>query len=91
MERSRQRLTQRGEGDDFEHVANRFDDEAGGNRRSVIVQDRHQTGRIDIAVVDQETAQLGVPILLDEEDAVVGGDEIEHVVMERIGAHAQGV
>ena len=32
-----------------------------------------------------------VAVLLDDEDAVVLGDEVEHLVGERKAAHAQGV
>ena len=74
-----------------EMVADGAGDEAGGDRRAVVVQDRHQPRRIDAAFVDQQRAQLRVAVLLDHEHEVVLGDEVGDVLVEREGAHAQHV
>ena len=58
-----------------EMVADRLGDEAGGDRRAVVMQDRHQPHRIDAAFVDDQRAQLRVAVLLDHEDEIVVGDE----------------
>ena len=50
-------------------------DETRGDRRAVVVQDRHQPHRIDAAFVDDQRAQLRVAVLLDHEDEIVVGDE----------------
>jgi hypothetical protein len=72
-----------------EVVADRVGDEARGDRRAVVVQDRHQPHRIDAAFVDDQRAQLRVAVLLDHEDEVVVGDEARDAGMEREGADAQ--
>ena len=74
-----------------EHVGDRLDDEARGDRRAVVMQDRHEPGRVDLQFGRQQGAHLLVAVLLDDEDALVIADEIEHVVMEREGADAQRV
>ena len=66
-------------------------DVAGGDRRAVIMQDRHQPHRIDAAFVDDQRAQLRIAVLLDDEDEIVVGDEARHAGMEREGAHPQPV
>ena len=75
----------------IEMLADRARDEARGDRRAVVVQDRHQADRIDAAFVDDQRAQLGVAVLLDHEHEVVVGDEAGHAGVEREGAHAQPV
>jgi hypothetical protein len=45
----------------------RLDDEARRDRRAVVVEDRLEPGRIDLLLVDQHHAQLGVAVLLDDE------------------------
>ena len=72
-------------------VADLAGDEARGDRRAVIVQDRHQADRIDAAFVDDQRAQLGVAVLLDHEDEVVVGEEARDAGMEREGADAQPI
>src|SRR6266478_7295817 len=89
--RSRQRLFERGEGDDGEHVGDRLDDEARGNRRAVVMEDRNEAGRIEIAFADQQGPQLRVAVLLDNKNPLVAGDKIEDVVMEREGADTHRV
>ena len=66
-------------------------DEAGGDWRPVIVQDRHEPGRIDLQFGRQQGAHLLVAVLFDDEDPLVIADKVEHVVMEREGADAQRV
>ena len=66
-------------------------DEARGDRRAVVVQDRHQPHRIDAAFVDDQRAQLGVAVLLDHEHEVVLVDEVGRRWVEREGADAQPV
>ena len=56
-------------------LGDRLDDEAGGDRRAVVVQDRLEPGRIDLLLVDQHHAQLGIAVLLDDEHRLVLGDE----------------
>ena len=68
------------------------DDEARGDRRAVIMQDRDEARRIDAAFVDQQRAHLGVAVLLDHEDLVVRVDEVD--APRRVngkGAHPQRV
>ena len=67
-------------------VADGAGDEARGNRRAVIVQDRHQPDRIDAVLVDDQLAQLGVAVLLDHVNEVVIGDEACDAGVEREGA-----
>ena len=55
------------------------------------MQHRHDPRRIEIALVDQERAQLRVAVLLDEEDLLVLEDEIHHLVAEREAAHPHRV
>ena len=55
------------------------------------MQHRHQLRRIDAEFVDQQRAQLRVAVLLDDEHALVRGDEFPHAVGERERAHAQRV
>src|SRR5581483_1935402 len=51
-------------------------DEPRGDRRAVVMQDGHELGRVDAELVNDETAQLTVAVLLDDEYLVVRGDEI---------------
>src|SRR5215469_9878091 len=88
---SRQRLFERGERDDREHVSDRLDDEPCGDRRTVVMQDRHQPRRVDVAFADQQRAQLRVAVLLDDKNALMRRDEIKNVVMKRVGADAHRV
>ena len=53
---SRYDLAQRGHLQRLEMVADRVRDEARGDRRAVVVKDRHQADRIDAAFVDDERA-----------------------------------
>src|SRR5687768_17287628 len=66
-------------------------DEARGDRRAVVVQDRDQARRVDAGVVDHQGLQLRVAVLLDHEHLAVGGDEVEELVAEREAAHPQGI
>src|SRR6266851_8600793 len=84
----RQRLLERREGDDGEHVGDRLDDEAGGDRGAVVMQDRDEPRRVDLALGGQQRAHLRVAVLLDDKDPLVASDEIEHLVMEREGPDA---
>ena len=52
------------------------------------MQDRHEPSRVDFTLADQQRAQLGVAVLLDNENAVVRGNEVEDVVVKREGADA---
>src|SRR6266496_2849305 len=79
---SRQCLLQRREGDDGEHVGDRLDDEAGGDRGAVVMQDRDEPRRVDLTLGGQQRAHLRVAVLLDDKDPFVAGDEIEYIVME---------
>src|SRR5215471_21673197 len=72
---SRHHLAQ---GDDLERVemvADRARNEAGGDWRAVVMQDRHQADRVDAALVDDERAQLAVAVLLHDEHEIVVGHE----------------
>jgi len=63
------------EGDDGEHVGDRLDDEAGGDRGAVIVQDRHQGRAGSISPLDrQQAAHLRIAVLLDDETLMVGDE-----------------
>src|ERR1700741_4834405 len=55
---SRQRLFEWGEGDDREHGGDPLDDKARGDGGSVVMQDRHEPSRVDVALVNQQRAQL---------------------------------
>ena len=66
-------------------------DEARGDRRAVVVQDRDQARRVDAGVVDQQGLELRVAVLLDHEHLGVRGDEVEQLVAEREAADAQRV
>ena len=46
-------------------------DEPRGDRRAVVVQDRHQPRRIDAAFVDEQRSQLRIAVLLDHEHELV--------------------
>src|SRR4051812_22672233 len=72
---SRHHLAQRGDLELILVVANRFGDEACGDRRAVVVQDRYQPHRVDAILVDDQRAKLGVAVLFDHIDEVVVGDE----------------
>src|SRR6476469_1268537 len=88
---SRYDLAQRRHLQSLEMVADRVRDEARGDRRAVVVKDRHQADRIDAAFVDDQRAQLGVAVLFDHEHEVMVGDEAGHAGMERKGAYANPV
>ena len=64
-------LAQRRDVERVEMLADRVGDEARGDRRAVVVQDRHQARRIDAAFVDEQRAQLRVAVLLDHEHVLV--------------------
>src|SRR5688572_89028 len=66
-------------------------DEARGDRRAVVVQDRDQARRVDAGVVDEERLQLRVAVLLDHEHLRVRGDEVEQLVAEREAADPQRI
>ena len=66
-------------------------DEAGGDRRAVIMQDGDEARRIDGAFIDQQLHQLRVAVLLDHEDLFMRVDEFDDLVGEGEGAHAQRV
>ena len=66
-----------------QHLGHRVGDEAGGDRRAVVVQDRHQAGWVHLQFVDQQAAQLAVPVLLDDEDLLMRSDEFGHRSRER--------
>src|SRR3954467_12782138 len=66
-------------------------DEARRDRRAVVVHDRDQPRRVDRALVDQKRAQLPVAVLLDHEDLVVPENEVDDLVREGEGAHAQRI
>src|SRR5215207_7552437 len=53
-------------------------DEAGGDRRAVVMQHRNEPRRIDAALVDEQRLHLRVAVLLDQEDTVVRQDELVH-------------
>ena len=72
-------------------LADRLGDEAGGDRRAVVMQDRHEPHRIDADLVDDQRAKLRVAVLFDHVDEIVVGDEACHAGMERKGAHAQPI
>ena len=56
-------------------VADGVGDETRGNRRAVIRQDRHEPYRINAVLVDDQSPQLAVAVLLDDVDEIVVGDE----------------
>jgi hypothetical protein len=66
-------------------------DEARGDRRAVVVQDRHQLRRIDAEFVDQQRAHLRVAVLLDDEDVSCAAMKSLDRSLEREGAHAQRI
>ena len=72
-------------------VGDRVDDEARGDRRAVVVEDGMSRAGSSAHFVDQQRAQLGVAVLLDDEDLVVLGDEVDDLVGEGEGAQAQRV
>ena len=55
------------------------------------MQDGNEPRRIDGAFVDHQRAHLRVAVLLDDEHLLVRADEIDDLVAEREGAHAQRV
>src|SRR5688500_10332577 len=66
-------------------------DEARGDRRAVVVQDRDQARRVDAGVVDEQGLDLRIAVLLDDEDFAVRGHEVEELVLEREAADSQCV
>ena len=62
------------------------DDEARGDRRAVEMQDGDEARRIDGAFIDHQLAHLGVAVLFDHENLVMGVDEIHHLIGEGEGA-----
>src|SRR5947208_16325260 len=68
---SRHHLAQGSDLERVEMVADRVRNEARGDRRAVVMQDRHQADRVDAAFVDDERAQLAVAVLLHDEHEVV--------------------
>src|SRR5215469_5617053 len=55
------------------------------------MQHRDYPRWIDVALVDEQGAELGVAVLLDQKYLVVLGDEAQHLVSEREAAHAQSI
>jgi len=51
--------------------------EARGDRRSVVMNDRHQARRTYPGLVDQQGGQLSVQVLLEDEDLAVRRDEVD--------------
>src|SRR6266536_3280691 len=84
----RHRLAQRGDLQMVLMVADGVGDEARGDRRAVIVQDRHQPHRIDAVLVDDQLPQLGVAVLLDHIYKIMVSNEACDARMEREGADA---
>src|SRR5262249_5082606 len=74
-----------------EMIADCLSDEAGGDWRAVVVQDRYQTHRIDAAFVDDERTQLCVSVLLHDENEIMVGDETIDAGMERESADTHAV
>src|SRR2546430_10170249 len=68
---SRYHLAQGSDLERVEMVADRVRNEARGDRRAVVMQDRHQADRVDAAFVDDERAQLAVAVLLHDGHEVV--------------------
>ena len=66
-------------------------DEARGDWRAVIMQDRNQAHGIDAVLVDDQRAKLRVAVLLDHIDKVMIGDEARDTGVEREGADAEPV
>src|SRR5258708_35107436 len=86
---SRHHLAQGSDLERVEMVADRARNEARGDRRAVVMQDRHQADRVDAALVDDERAQLAVAVLLHDEHEVVVRHEARHAREEWKSAHAQ--
>src|SRR4051812_24677390 len=74
------RLAARGGVEEAPAAGDLVGDEAGRDRRAVVVQDGDQSGRVDRALVDEQRAQLPIAVLLDHEDLIVREDEIDHLV-----------
>ncbi len=68
-----------------------LDDEAGGDRRAVVVQHRCQPRRIHPALVDDQHAHLRIAVLFDHEHLVVLADEIGDLFVEGKSADAQRI
>ena len=64
-------------------IADRAGNEARGDRRAVIMQDFHQLLRIDLKLIDQKRAQLGVAVLLDDETRSCSAMKCGDLVAER--------
>ena len=67
------------------------DDEARGDRRAVVVQDRDQARRVEPASLTSSVLQLRIAVLLDHEHPRMRRDEIVDLVLEREAAHPQRV
>src|SRR5262245_5937097 len=67
-------LAQRRHLERVEVIADGARNEARGDRGTVVVQDRHQPHRVDVAFVDDERAQLRIAVLLDHEHEVMLSD-----------------
>src|SRR4051794_14699013 len=87
----RTHLPQRCDFQGVKMIADRACDKARGDRCAVVMQDRYEPHRIDIAFVDDQRAQLAVAVLLDHEHEVVLGDEIRNVLVEGEATHPQHV
>src|SRR5471032_361165 len=72
---SRLYLAQRGHLELILMISDGAGDETRGDRRAVVVQDRHQPDRIDTVLVDDQRTQLRVAVLLDHINEVVLGEE----------------
>src|SRR5256885_4217597 len=88
---SRYHLAQGSDLERVEMVADRVRNEARGDRRAVVMQDRHQADRVDAAFVDDERAQLAVAVLLHDEHEVVVCHEARHARVKWKSAHAQPI
>jgi hypothetical protein len=72
-------------------VADGAGDEARGDRRAIIMQDRDQPNRIDAVLVDDQLPKLGVAVLLHYVHKIMVGDEARDAGMERESADAQAI
>src|SRR4051812_11543924 len=87
----RNHLPQRRDFQGVKMIADRACDKACGDRCAIVMQDRYEPHRIDIAFVHDQRAQLAVAVLLDHEHEVVVRDEITDILVEWEAAHAQHV
>src|SRR3974390_3581571 len=72
-------------------IADRLGDETGGDRRAVVMQDRHQPHWIYATFGDNERTKLAVSVLLDNEHEIMVGDETANARVEREGANPHTV